>query len=309
MASELYNQDIISVEGLSESMIHQVLDYAFLLKKAKTKPLTLDRKVIGCCFFEPSTRTRLSFEAAIHTMGGDVIGFCEAKNTSVEKGETLADSMTVIDSYVDAIVLRHPSEGAACLAAEYAQKPVINAGDGKNQHPTQTLLDLFTIRETQQRLEDLHIGLVGDLKHGRTVQSLVKALSRFNARFYFVSPEGLSIPKRLEDDLKASGCRYSFHVDLQEIMPRLDVLYVTRLQKERFDPLEFKRFSDPLRLTMNHLKGVKDHLKIMHPLPRVDEIDTAIDRTPYAYYFQQAANGLPVRQALLSLILNEEAGS
>lgn len=303
--NSLYGRDIISVNDLSLDDVTLILDVAEKLKK-NPEPEWLQHKLIANCFFEVSTRTRLSFEAAMKRLGGDVIGFSDTNSTSSKKGESLSDTMKVVSSYCDALVLRHPSEGAARLVAEVSAKPVLNAGDGANRHPSQTLLDLFSIRECQGHLNDLHIAFVGDLKYGRTVHSLAQAFRLFKARFYFVSPEMLTMPDTVCDVLREEGIRFSFHESLTEVMPKLDIIYMTRLQKERFDDAEFKKVKDAFSLKVDMLQGAKENLKILHPLPRVDELDYAIDATKYAYYFQQAENGLYVRQALLSLLLREE---
>lgn len=237
-------------------------------------------------------------------LGGEVIGFAESGVTSAKKGESLADTMRVIGGYADIIVLRHPLEGAARLAANFIDTPVINAGDGANEHPTQTLLDLFTIRENFGMINDLQIAIVGDLKHGRTAHSLALALKRFGARLYFVSPESLSMPDKITDELKEAGIPFSFHRRIEEIIHRVDILYMTRIQEERFfDRMEYDEIKGYFHLTEALLDEGKPHLKIYHPLPRLKEIDVAIDDLPQAGYFTQANNGLYVREALLSLIL------
>lgn len=294
------NRDIIHVSEFSKEDLLDILDFSLKLKQKK-HPELLKNKVLACCFFEPSTRTRLSFESAMQRLGGSVIGFDQAATTSTHKGESLSDSMKMVEHYADIVVIRHPLEGSAQLAADMIDIPVINAGDGSHQHPTQTLLDLFTIQETQGRLDELHIALAGDLKHGRTVHSLAEALIPFNPRLYFISPPSLEMPKILCDQLKEKGIRFSFHETYEEIMNRLDILYMTRIQKERFTtatPL-------PYILKPEHLEQAKANLKVLHPLPRVEEIDRRVDERPHAYYFQQAGNGLYTRQALLALILGQ----
>ena len=305
MANPLFQKHIISISDLTRPELELVVQTASQLK-AKPRHDLLCNKLIASCFFEASTRTRLSFETAAQRLGGSIIGFADAGNTSLaKKGETLADSVRIITSYTDAFVIRHPQEGAARLAAEFSQVPVINAGDGSNQHPTQTLLDLFTLYETQGRLDGLKVALVGDLKYGRTVHSLAQALSLFGARLYFVSPEMLAMPEYICEELEERGIEYSVHEELEEIIPELDILYMTRVQKERFDETEYKHIAAKYILTTETLQGAKDNLKILHPLPRVDEIHIDVDATPYAYYFQQAQNGVYARQALLALVLNE----
>ncbi len=297
------NHHCIHISDYSKDEILHLLDYALKLKK-EPQPSLLKGKILGSCFFEPSTRTRLSFESAMHRLGGSVIGFDDSIQTSSKKGESLQDSMKVLEHYADALVIRHPLEGSAQLAADSVNIPVINAGDGSNQHPTQTFLDLFTIRETQGRLEDLSIALVGDLLHGRTVHSLAQALIPFNCRLFFVSPKSLEMPKAVCDELKEKRVKFSFHQSIEEVIPRLDILYMTRIQQERFASLhDYLSLKDAFILKSNMLNACKENLKILHPLPRVNEIEPAIDQTPHAHYFQQAGNGLYTRQALLALTL------
>ncbi|MEM9243360.1 MAG: aspartate carbamoyltransferase [Pseudomonadota bacterium] len=302
----LFQHPIISSAELSLEEINLILDTA---EKIKQQPMPdyLRGKLLASCFFEPSTRTRLSFEAAMTRLGGQVIGFAQADSTSTKKQESLSDSMRVIGKYVDALVLRHHAEGAARLAAEVCDKPIINAGDGANLHPSQTLLDLFSIRESQQRLENLHIAFVGDLKYGRTVHSLAKTCARYpNIRFYFVAADALKLPEHICDFLYENRIKFSFHTDINDIINRVDILYMTRMQRERFEANEFNSIQTRYRLTVDTLKAAKPTLKIMHPLPRVDEITVEVDDTAHAYYFQQAENGLYVRQALLALLLRPE---
>ncbi|WP_298439688.1 aspartate carbamoyltransferase [uncultured Ferrimonas sp.] len=306
MTNPLYQKDIISITDLSRSELELIVATAQSIKTTP-RPTLLSGKVIASCFFEASTRTRLSFETAVFRLGGSVIGFDSGGNTSLaQKGETLADSVEVIGSYSDAFVMRHPQEGAARLASMHAKVPVINGGDGANQHPTQTLLDLFSIYETQGTLEGLKVAMVGDLKYGRTVHSLTQALSLFGCEFYFVAPTPLQLPAYLCEELDAAGVKYQFSDDLEAVLPHLDVLYMTRVQKERFDPTEYQHMKSKFVLGAQMLTQVKDNLRILHPLPRVDEITTEVDHTPYAYYFQQAENGVYARQALLALVLSEE---
>ncbi|MCG3722262.1 aspartate carbamoyltransferase [Vibrio cincinnatiensis] len=307
MANSLYQKHIISISELSRAELELIVKTASQLK-AEPKPELIKNKVVASCFFEPSTRTRLSFETAIQRIGGSVIGFDSAGNTSLaKKGETLADSVQVITAYVDAFVIRHPQEGAARLASEFSNGvPVINAGDGSNQHPTQTLLDLFTLFETQGRLDNLNIAFVGDLKYGRTVHSLTQALAKFdNNRFFFVAPEALAMPDYICEELDEAGLQYSCHNDMESIIPELDILYMTRVQKERFDESEYAHIKSAYVLTASLLEEARDNMKVLHPLPRVDEITTDVDKTPHAYFFQQAENGVYAREALLALVLNE----
>ncbi|EGU41725.1 aspartate carbamoyltransferase catalytic subunit [Vibrio ichthyoenteri ATCC 700023] len=307
MTNTLYNKHIISIPELSRAELELIVQTAGQLK-AEPNPDLIKNKVVASCFFEPSTRTRLSFETAIQRVGGDVIGFDNAGNTSLaNKGETLADSIQVISTYVDAFVMRHPREGAARLAAEFSNGvPIINAGDGANQHPTQTLLDLYTIAETQGRLDNLNVAFVGDLKYGRTVHSLTQALAKFNnIRFFFVAPDALAMPDYICEELDEAGIQYSLHTDMESVIPELDILYMTRVQKERFDESEYAHIKSAYILTAAMLEDARENLKVLHPLPRVDEITTDVDKTPHAYYFQQAENGVYARQALLALVLNQ----
>ena len=307
MAHSLFNRHIISIPELTRSELELIVDTAARLK-AEPNPTLLKNKVVASCFFEPSTRTRLSFETAVERLGGSVIGFDNGGNTSLaKKGETLADSVRVISSYVDAFVMRHPQEGAARLAAEFSNGvPIVNGGDGANQHPTQTLLDLFSIYETQGHLDNLNIALVGDLKYGRTVHSLTQALAKFNnVRFFFIAPEVLAMPEYICQELEEQGIPFSLHNSIEDVVPELDILYMTRVQKERFDESEYAHIKSAFILTADTLAEARDNLKVLHPLPRVDEITTDVDKTPYAYYFQQAENGVYAREALLALVLNE----
>ena len=307
MAHSLFNRHIISIPELTRSELELIVDTAARLK-AEPNPTLLKNKVVASCFFEPSTRTRLSFETAVERLGGSVIGFDNGGNTSLaKKGETLADSVRVISSYVDAFVMRHPQEGAARLAAEFSNGvPIVNGGDGANQHPTQTLLDLFSIYETQGHLDNLNIALVGDLKYGRTVHSLTQALAKFNnVRFFFIAPEVLAMPEYICQELEEQGIQFSLHNSIEDVVPELDILYMTRVQKERFDESEYAHIKSAFILAADTLAEARDNLKVLHPLPRVDEITTDVDKTPYAYYFQQAENGVYAREALLALVLNE----
>jgi aspartate carbamoyltransferase catalytic subunit len=306
MNNPLYQKNIISIADLSRSELELILQTAHSLKQTP-QPELLKNKVIASCFFEASTRTRLSFETAVQRLGGSVIGFDSGGNTSLaQKGETLADSVQVISSYADAFFMRHPQEGAARLASEFSAVPVINGGDGANQHPTQTLLDLFTIYETQDTLDNLNIAFVGDLKYGRTVHSLAQALSLFNCNFYFIAPDALAMPDYILEELESRKITYSIHQSIEEVVDSLDVLYMTRVQKERFDETEYQHIKSAFLLDAQMLENVRDNLKILHPLPRVDEIHKDVDDTPYAYYFQQAQNGVYARQALLALLLTNQ---
>jgi aspartate carbamoyltransferase catalytic subunit len=304
MTNSFYQQDVLSIKELSLQQIELVLRTAAELKKKPRHDL-LKNKIVAHCFFEPSTRTRLSFESATLKLGGQVIGFSSDESLSTQKGETLYDTMRVVSSYADLIVLHHPREGSARLAAEASSVPVINAGDGANQHPTQTLVDLFSIQECQGSLEELSIALVGDLKYGRTVHSFAQACKLFNIRLFLVAPEALTLPESICDALKREGVRFSFHQTLQEVIHKVDVVYMTRVQKERMTQHEYVSTKDNMILTRKILEQAKPNLRILHPLPRVDEIEKEVDATPFAYYFEQAANGVFIRQAILNLILNE----
>ncbi|AVJ16048.1 aspartate carbamoyltransferase [Serratia rhizosphaerae] len=308
MANPLYHKNIISINDLSREDLELVLRTAASLK-AHPQPELLKHKVIASCFFEASTRTRLSFETAIQRLGASVVGFSDSSNTSLgKKGETLSDTISVISTYVDAIVMRHPQEGAARLASDFSGNiPVLNAGDGANQHPTQTLLDLFTIQETQGRLSNINIAMVGDLKYGRTVHSLTQALAKFEGnRFYFIAPDALAMPGYILKMLEEKGIAYSLHNSIEEVVPQLDILYMTRVQKERLDPSEYANVKAQFVLRAADLAGARDNMKVLHPLPRIDEITIDVDNTPHAYYFQQAGNGIFARQALLALVLTAE---
>ena len=298
-------KDIISINDFSKEELLYILKVASSIEQ-KPKSNLLKGKILAALFFEPSTRTRLSFISAMEQLGGEIIGFSTAHTTSIQKGESLWDTIKMTEQYADIITIRHPLEGSARLAAEAASIPVINGGDGSNQHPTQTMLDLYTIQKIKGKLEDLHVGIVGDLKYGRTVHSLVIALSHFNPTFYFIAPDALQIPETYLDELFHKKIKYYKTSDLTRFSKELDVLYVTRIQKERFpEPLEYERFKGIYRIDEAFLQRIKKELKIMHPLPRVDEIDKSIDNTPHAAYFEQAANGIPVRKALLALVLGK----
>ena len=297
--------NLVSIKELHRNEIEILLQKALEMKQKPPGPI-LQGHVMGSCFFEPSTRTRLSFEAAMKRLGGEVVGFSDDTSTATKKGESLHDSMKVIGLYSDVIVIRHPLEGSARQAADSTEKPVINAGDGANVHPTQTLLDLFSIQESWGKIDGLHIAFVGDLLNGRTVHSLAYALKQFDIRLYFVAPPSLSMPDSVCEELKKAGIRYSFHSAIEEIVDKVDILYMTRVQKERFTSAdEYQRVKDHFILTAEMLENAKQGLKVLHPLPRVNEIDTSVDATEHAYYFQQAENGLYVRQALLCKLLGK----
>ncbi len=265
----------------------------------------LEGKVIATLFFEPSTRTRLSFESAINRLGGKIVGFADSSISSVTKGETLFDTIKMVNSYADLIVIRHPFEGSARFASEVATVPVINAGDGANQHPTQTLLDLYSIRKTQGSLDNLNVFMVGDLKYGRTVHSLLMAMAHWNTTFNFISPEELRVPDEFKLHLDNAGLKYYEHLDFSDIISRADIIYMTRVQKERFsDPIEYEKVKNVYVLRNSMLRNTKANLRILHPLPRVNEIHTDVDSNPKAYYFEQALNGVYTRQAILCTLLD-----
>ncbi|MFC4359925.1 aspartate carbamoyltransferase [Halobium salinum] len=297
---------LLSAHQLSRADVEEVLSRA--AEVAADPAAFRDRhagKLLALCFFEPSTRTKMSFDAAMKRLGGDTVDMGSVESSSVKKGESLADTVRVIEGYADGVVLRHPSEGAATMAAEFVDVPLVNAGDGAGQHPTQTLLDLYTIRETHG-LDDLTIGVMGDLKYGRTVHSLSTVLTNFDARQHFISPESLRLPRGVRFDLHEAGAQVREHTDLDEVLPELDVLYVTRIQRERFpDENEYHTVAGQYRIDAETLEAAKDDLTVMHPLPRVDEIAPEVDDTDHARYFEQAHNGVPVRMALLDLLLEE----
>jgi aspartate carbamoyltransferase catalytic subunit len=296
-------RSLVSIDDFSTDEILKVLDMAVEFEKQPIRKL-LEGKVIATLFFEPSTRTRLSFESAINRLGGKIVGFSDASSSSVSKGETLHDTIKMVSSYSDLIVMRHPIEGSARFASEIASVPVINAGDGANQHPTQTMLDLYSIRKTQGRLEDLNIFMVGDLKYGRTVHSLMMAMSRWNATFNFIAPEELRMPDEFKFYLDNMGLRYYEHSDFTDIISKADIIYMTRVQKERFsDPIEYEKVKNVYVLRNAMLKNTKPNMRILHPLPRVNEIHTDVDSNPKAYYFEQALNGVFTRQAILCTLL------
>ncbi len=297
------NRDIISIRDFKRRELLHVLKTAKKIE-SKPNPSLLKGKVMASLFFEPSTRTRLSFESAMRRLGGEVVGFAEPGTTSLKKGETLWDTIKMAERYADVIVMRHPVEGAARLAAEAANVPIINGGDGANQHPTQTLLDLYTIQKAKGKIEKLNVGFLGDLKYGRTVHSLAIALSHFKTNMYFISPEALKMPDSYLEELASKGIKYHEEKDLLKVSKELDILYATRIQKERFpDPLEYKKYAGIYRLDRSIIPHIKPSLKVMHPLPRVDEIHPELDETSHALYFEQAGNGIPIRQALLALVL------
>ncbi|MFC6614355.1 aspartate carbamoyltransferase [Halopenitus salinus] len=295
---------LITATQLSRADIEAVLDRARTIDDSpSTFADRYSESVLALCFFEPSTRTKMSFETAAKRLGADTIDMGSIESSSVKKGESLADTARVIEGYADAIALRHPSEGSAKMVSEFVDVPVINAGDGAGQHPSQTLLDLYTIRE-RHGLDDLTIGVMGDLKYGRTVHSLSAALTNFDATQHFISPESLRLPRSVRFDLHESGARVREHTELEGVLPELDVLYVTRIQRERFpDENEYRSVAGQYQIDAETLSSAREDLTIMHPLPRVDEIAPEIDETDHARYFEQAHNGVPVRMALLDALL------
>lgn len=296
-------KSLISIGDFSKDEILHILDVAKEFEKNREQNF-LAGKVIACLFFEPSTRTRLSFEAAVNRLGARVIGFPDSRNTSVSKGETLEDTIRIVSNYVDMIVMRHPMEGAAEIAAKVSPVPVVNAGDGSNQHPTQTLLDMYSIMQTQGRLDGLTINMVGDLKYGRTVHSLSEAMSDFSPKYVFTAPDDLKMPSKYLKYLDSKHIPYEETVSLEEHLNDCDILYMTRVQQERFPSKEdYDKVKDVYELHASMLSGVKPNMKILHPLPRITEIATDVDDTPYAYYFQQARNGMYVRMAVISYLL------
>jgi aspartate carbamoyltransferase catalytic subunit len=297
------NKSLVSITDFSKSDYQKILELAENYEREPVRDL-LTGKVVATLFFEPSTRTRLSFESAINKMGGRVIGFSEAGSSSVTKGETLYDTIKIVCNYCDLIVMRHPLEGSARFASEISSVPVINAGDGANQHPTQTLLDLYSIKKTQGRLDSLTVFIVGDLKYGRTVHSLLMAMSQFNTTFHFISPDELKMPEEYKIFLRSLGLMYYEHKDFTDIITEADIIYMTRVQKERFsDPIEYERTKNAYVLKNKMLNNTKENLRVLHPLPRVNEIDQDVDINPKAYYFTQALNGVYIRQAIISSIL------
>lgn len=297
------NRSLVSINDYTlDEQLHILKLAAEFEKKPRQK--ILESYVVASLFFEPSTRTRLSFESAASQLSAKIVGFSEAGSSSVSKGESLKDTILTVSNYSDIIVMRHPREGSAKYANEVAPVPIINAGDGAHQHPTQTLLDMYSIQKTQGKLEGLHIAFVGDLKYGRTVHSLVMALCQFNTTFHLVSPAELKLPSYVKQYIKDRNLEYKQYTDINEAIPQVDILYMTRIQKERFsDPIEYERVKDAYILRLPMLEGAKQNMKVLHPLPRVNEIDEDVDTSPQAYYFQQAQNGVYVRQALLASIL------
>jgi len=308
MTQGFKGRDIISIHDFSREEIEHILKVSKKMipaAKGEKENLSLKGKILSTIFFEPSTRTRLSFQAAMNRLGGSVVGFSDPEITSLKKGETLADTIRMVESYSDVIVLRHPMEGAAKLAADFTDKPVINAGDGAGQHPTQTLLDLFTIWTEKKDIENKNIVLLGDLKYGRTVHSLTYALALFGANLTFVAPDVLQMPKEIVEYVEQQGASFQSSNVLEDAIGSADVLYVTRIQRERFpDAAEYEKVAGAYRMDNEILSLAGKDIIVMHPLPRVTEIAPEVDTTEHALYFRQAFNGVPVRMALLALIFD-----
>jgi aspartate carbamoyltransferase catalytic subunit len=299
--------DVISIRDFTREGIEQVLSTAGKLEAMPEaeKARLIPTKVVALLFFEPSTRTRLSFEAAVNRLGGRTIGVVDPGASSAKKGETLWDTIKTVERYSDLIVMRHPRDGAARHAADAASIPLINAGDGAGQHPTQALLDLYTMRKIRGRIDGMEIAMVGDLKYGRTVHSLLLALARFQGCVvHLVSPKSLRMPAFLLKDVEAADMEVRECRELEEIIPRVDILYMTRIQRERFpDPADYEKVKFAYTLNAGMLEGAREGLKVMHPLPRVTEIERDVDLTPHCHYFDQVEQGIPVRQALITLLL------
>ena len=301
---------LIDICELSPQEIDSLIEKANdIIARPATYAHKCDGKILATLFFEPSTRTRLSFESAMLSLGGQVLGFSEAQSSSAAKGESVADTVRTVSCYADIIAMRHPKEGAPLVASMHSLVPVINAGDGGHNHPTQTLTDLLTIQREKGGLNNLTVGLCGDLKFGRTVHSLINAMSRYeNIRFVLISPEELKLPSYVKNDvLKKNRIEYIQTMDLEAVMPELDILYMTRIQRERFfSEEEYLRLRDSYILTPDKLKNAKADLRIMHPLPRVNEISVAVDSDPRACYFRQVQSGRYIRMALILKLLGIE---
>ena len=302
--------NIISMNDMKKKEILDILELARKIEDCseEKKLKFLHGKIIATLFFEPSTRTKMSFESAAMRLGANILSLPPVEQSSVQKGESFTDTIKMVESYSDLIVVRHPLDGAAKLASETSKKPMINAGDGSNQHPSQTLLDLYTILDEKGTLENLKIAFVGDLKYGRTVHSLAKALTHFNPSvMYFVAPQSLQMPEYLLEDLKKNGIKYEILEDFRNCLDKIDVFYMTRIQKERFpDIKDYEKVKGIYVINCENIVGkCKEDMIILHPLPRVDEIETDLDDTKYALYFKQAKNGIPVRQAMMMSVLGK----
>ncbi|BAG08138.1 aspartate carbamoyltransferase [Finegoldia magna] len=302
----LKNRNLINADDFNVEEINEILNLAEEIIKSPSDFSNLcNGKILGTLFFEPSTRTRLSFESAIHRLGGDCIGFSESASSSTSKGESLADTIRTVSNYTDIIAMRNPKEGSAVLASSYAEVPLINAGDGGHQHPTQTLTDLLTIWMTKKKLDNMTIGLCGDLKFGRTVHSLIKAMSRYeNNKFILISPEELQVPDYIKMFLKSKNIEFKEVEKMEDVIGELDVLYMTRVQKERFfNEADYVRLKDSYILDNDKMKLATEDLAVLHPLPRVNEIATEVDSDPRAVYFKQVRYGVIVRMALILKLL------
>lgn len=301
--TNLKGKNLISISDYSKQEYMEILNLAAEFESNPRQEL-LKEKVIASIFFEPSTRTRLSFESAASLLGAKIIGFSNPAATSQSKGESLHDTIKMVASYSDLIIMRHNKEGAARYAAEVSAVPVINAGDGANQHPTQCMLDLYSILKTQGTLDNLNITLVGDLKYGRTVHSLVQAMCNFNATFHLVSPVELKLPSSVKMHIKKAKLDYYQYTNIKDAVAVSDIIYMTRVQRERFsDPLEYEKVKDSCIIDASTLEGCQPNMRVLHPLPRVNEIAVDVDSTPHAYYFDQARNGVYVRQAIMAAVL------
>ncbi len=296
-------KNLVSISDFTKDEILRIMELAADFEADPCQRILLG-KVIATLFFEPSTRTRLSFESAINRLGGRVIGFSDTNSTSVSKGESFHDTIMTISNYSDMIVMRHSLEGAARYASEISRVPVVNAGDGANQHPSQTLLDLYSIRKTQGKLDGINIMMVGDLKYGRTVHSLLQALSHFKTEFTFVSPEELKMPEEYKNYLKERGIAFRETTEMERYIHEADIIYMTRVQRERFaDLMEYEKVKNAYILRNEMLDGTKETMRVLHPLPRVNEIDPGVDKNPKAYYFNQTENGVYIRMAIISYLL------
>lgn len=297
------NKNLIAIYDYTREEQTRLLDLAGEFEREPVQNI-LNGYVVATLFFEPSTRTRLSFESAANRLGARVIGFTDSASSSVKKGESLKDTILTVSNYADIIVMRHPRDGSARYASEVSPVPIINAGDGANQHPTQTLLDMYSIRKTQGTLENLQVAFVGDLKYGRTVHSLTMALTNYKTTFHLVSPGELKLPSYVKTHIKEKDLKYHQYTNMDEAIRKADILYMTRIQKERFsDPIEYERVKNAYILNKELLENAKENMKVLHPLPRVNEISEEVDANPMAYYFRQAENGVYIRQALLASIL------
>ncbi len=306
LTGRMAGTDIISVRQFKADELRTLLDVVERFEGPS--PPLLDGKVLAALFFEPSTRTRLSFESAMMRLGGKALGFADEKMSSTSKGESLGDTIRMVEGYCDVIVIRHPREGAARLAAEATSRPVINGGDGSNQHPTQTLLDLYTIRRRCGRVNGLKVGFLGDLKYGRAAHSLIEALAMLGNELVFISPPTLRLSERRTEELDELHCEWAETDDMNAAIKDVDVLYVTRIQQERFgDPFEFERVKNAYQIDLSIIERGKPGMIVMHPLPRVNEIHPSLDSSPQAVYFEQAKNGVTVRKALLAILMGAVA--